>query len=561
MTNVNNVNEKLWQNLGNKDNVQIDEAVKKTKLGSVFAAAIQTAANKSHRDISIWDNGDGVLTAEEMKNAIKNIQRDNTRLNGNHKDKNIKTKDTDRYTGATKGMENTEGEVAAFDALNDINKDAKFYDWNGRAGKNQYEERKAQILKGQRDAEKSVRVMLRDLNSEKLDQLYNDATGNQSTATAVHAGRPETPTDKPAAKPGAQPETQPEEQPAEPATATDPADSSGTNIGDSGLDWGHRDPIPGARPLTLSPIDQSPVFGSSVDVTGLVEDDPFNPAPEDPFAAPTPAPAASVEEAAPDTAAPETAQTPPAEEPAPDDADKPKNEPAAQEPQYITLSDEDLKEGSERIRAAIKDSGKLKELLDTVDPKQKSKVIALVVDSATFGAGNTNVEALKIALDYVDGATYKEINDYLTQMNVDSTVGERQKANGYGLRGYIEDETSFGTETELLDKLNKQIGYQAYIEGEKGTVRSADIANLREKIKNKTAETKLTQEDAVAAAGFFKRPWESFETRKSLIYSIRDKETLAAVEKELGMSLGLWLENNYEYAECKDLVRHVRQFM
>ena len=80
-------------------------------------------------------------------------------------------------------------------------------------------------------------------------------------------------------------------------------------------------------------------------------------------------------------------------------------------------------------------------------------------------------------------------------------------------------------------------------------------------LKNKTAETKLTQEDAVAAAGFFKRPWESFETRKSLIYSIRDKETLAAVEKELGMSLGLWLENNYKYAECKDLVRHVRQFM
>ena len=160
MSNVNNVD--LFSGIQNRNQktgkeITIDESLKKSQLGSVFAAATSTAVNAKHKNISFWDkNEDGKLTAEEMRIAITEINKGNR-----------KTRNSDKYTGKKdifkNGNTNTTEEKARFYALNQ----AMNYNWYGTTKdtekNNQFKERQAQIEAGERDVEKSTRVMLRQL--------------------------------------------------------------------------------------------------------------------------------------------------------------------------------------------------------------------------------------------------------------------------------------------------------------------------------------------------------------------------------------------------------------
>ena len=99
MTNINEINEKIQAEIKNVQKIEIEDAHKNSKLGNIFAVAILTAADKSQRDISKWAGKDGKLSVYEMAKAIEEINKKNIKLRGNHKDKSIKTRDKDRYTG------------------------------------------------------------------------------------------------------------------------------------------------------------------------------------------------------------------------------------------------------------------------------------------------------------------------------------------------------------------------------------------------------------------------------------------------------------------------------
>ena len=176
----------LWQFFSTSDGVKVSENLKKTKLGGLFVATVATAANADKRNLSIWDkdkNND--LSALEMLNAIKAIRDENIQLNGNHKDKSVKVKDKDRYYGPSKTpVNNEEAEILAFNVFAQINQEEKFYDWTGKKGENQFAERLEQVNKADtRDAEKSVRVMLRDLDNTEINTIFKAETGIETPLT------------------------------------------------------------------------------------------------------------------------------------------------------------------------------------------------------------------------------------------------------------------------------------------------------------------------------------------------------------------------------------------
>lgn len=181
---VNSV-EQLWQTFSTTDGVKVSENLKKTKLGAIFAVAVTTAANLEQRKLTIWDTDNNKdLSALEMLNAIKAIRDENIKLNGNYKDKSVKVRDTDRYTGPTKTPVNNEAaETLAFNIFVNINEEEKFYDWTGKNGKKQLEERSKQVNEtNTRDAEKSVRVMLRDLDNNEINTIFKTETGMETPA-------------------------------------------------------------------------------------------------------------------------------------------------------------------------------------------------------------------------------------------------------------------------------------------------------------------------------------------------------------------------------------------
>ncbi len=142
--------------------VTIKQELKGTQLASVFNAAIMSATNSGSRSISIWDSkakggdGNGELSEDEMRKAIKAIQSENK-----------KTASADKYKGREdEEVDNTEAEKKAFYELNN----AMDYDWNGLYGDkhNQFKERQKQIENNKRDAEKAMRVMLKGIDVDKL---------------------------------------------------------------------------------------------------------------------------------------------------------------------------------------------------------------------------------------------------------------------------------------------------------------------------------------------------------------------------------------------------------
>ena len=166
----------------------LDENLKKTRLGSVFTAAVNTAKDTKQfnmNNLAVFDtDGTKGLSAEEMRAGIIKIQASNR-----------KTINKDRYTGPQQNVTNSTETTAAFTALTALNNETgfEFYDWTGRRGDHQEAERTAQIQNNQRNAAQSSRVILDRLDENTLTNLLNDAIGNDTEAEEVTENEAATP--------------------------------------------------------------------------------------------------------------------------------------------------------------------------------------------------------------------------------------------------------------------------------------------------------------------------------------------------------------------------------
>ncbi len=155
----------------------VADELKKTKLYNIFEAA-RTTAKGGEQNISVFDSdGDGKLSATEMENAVRKIQAENA-----------KTVNEDKYTGKEKGVENSDATKNAFKTLDE----ADFYDWTGKKGDNQHDERIAQVTNNERDAAKAARIMLDKLvSNDKFTDMTKEAQDAQNAAAQEAAKKAE----------------------------------------------------------------------------------------------------------------------------------------------------------------------------------------------------------------------------------------------------------------------------------------------------------------------------------------------------------------------------------
>ena len=244
----------------------LDESLKKTRLGSVFTAAVNTAKDTKQfnmNNLAVFDtDGTKGLSAEEMRAGITKIQASNR-----------KTINKDRYTGPQQNVTNSTETTAAFTALTALNNETgfEFYDWKGRRGDHQEAERTAQIQNNQRNAAQSSRVILDRLDENTLTNLLNDAIGNDTEAEEVTENEAAT-----ISTPPEQPVVAPPVPPVNPEVATEttatPAANTIPPTGSEGaaINFVNTTPPTGSEGAAINFVNTVPPTGSEGAATSFV---------------------------------------------------------------------------------------------------------------------------------------------------------------------------------------------------------------------------------------------------------------------------------------------------